>query len=255
MRNKAYNSPEKNGMFVIADTALGIAKAYNKSVQIEPGYEYTIEYTDILQTAVPQEFTEGFQQYLAVQGLLSNSNVLWTAIPRHLSTSGSSSAKPKKASKSEDVSDLGNSIHLLFGDAATSTLLQQAISSRLQLKYLTGSSFSNGVKHSFKKLAGLKPLTITVIFPDGSIDFTIFGGAFSSRAFAMVADTAIDKDGKPINKSAPSVISYPPNSIGHGFYASSGEYIGGYRRMNCKSTFTRTGSGYWTKTLSCNFSY
>mgnify|MGYP000601469074 CR=1 FL=1 len=85
MRSKAYNSPEQNGMYVIADTSTGIAKAYNKLVQIEPGYEYTIEYTEILQTTVPQEFTEGFQQYLEVQALLADRHDDWTAIPRHLS--------------------------------------------------------------------------------------------------------------------------------------------------------------------------
>ena len=160
---------------------------------------------------------------------------------------------PIKASKSEDVSDLGNSIHLLFNDAATSILLREAISNRLTRKYLSNNWPI--IKHSFRKLVGLKPLTITVTFPDGTIDFEIHGGVYSSVEFEAVADTAVDNDGKPINKPIPMASNNIPTSIGHGYYVGSGDYFGGYTRVNCKTTFINTSSGVWTKTLSCNFSY
>ena len=55
MRSKAYNSPEKQGKYIIADSVNGEIRAYDKSTQIEPGYEYTIEYIQLSNATVSND--------------------------------------------------------------------------------------------------------------------------------------------------------------------------------------------------------
>jgi len=247
MESMVYSATTTRGKVVVVNLTTGLARAYRRFVETEPGFTWD----DVWEIPVPTDFTEGLEQYMTLTNNIQGNAQRWNYVPRHLSPNGKNYASPSSPLSDPFIppANIATTVRQLF-DGTHAAAKQIEIAQLIKIQYMP--NILHQVKPSFMALVMKQPIEVAVLFIDGSsVNFAYAGGSLSSIGFKMLAATALDKNKQPIYQTPPNSGSITGGGNDRGRYSGDKDVFGITIHQSCKTYWTKSSGSNWVSQVLC----